>query len=74
MFPANAYHLMEDASSINDLLTSAREFRRQADETTLPWYRKRLLKLARDIEAKAAELEAGQKKKGPDNVRPFPQS
>jgi hypothetical protein len=55
----------------NGLIAEARKFRRQAEEATLPWYRERLLKLARDLEAKAAELEA---EKGPDNVRPLRKS
>lgn len=64
----------DDANgSVNELLTNARKFRRQATETTLPWYRKRLLRLARDLEAKAVELEEDEKKKGPDDVRPFRQ-
>lgn len=79
MFCGRAYHLMDigdDANSpVNELLTNARKFRRQAEETTIPWYRRRLLELARDVEAKASELEAhAGKKKGPDSVRPFRQS
>lgn len=62
-------------SEINALLTSARKLRQQAEETTLLWYRKRLLTLARDIETRAGELEERRgpnpKKKGPDTVRPL---
>jgi hypothetical protein len=80
MAPATRYQLMDrdDDSEVNALLTKARELRRQADETALPWYRQRLLKLARDVEMRAGELEHGEEtaptKKGPDNVRPFRQS
>ena len=72
------YQLMDDDtdSEVNALLTKARELRRHAQETALPWYRKRLLRLARDVEAKATQIEQGgdapaPKQKGPDNVRPF---
>jgi hypothetical protein len=66
-----AYHLMGESEANNaicELLTSARNLRRQAEETTIPWYRTRLLKLAQDFEERAGELA---KKKGPDNVRPL---
>jgi hypothetical protein len=65
-------------SKINALLSNARKLRQHAQETALSWYRKRLLQLARDIEAKASELEnpdaSAPNEKGPDNVRPFRRS
>jgi hypothetical protein len=42
---------------VNALLVKAGEFRRAADATLLPDYRTKMLKTARELEAKASEIE-----------------
>ena len=62
----------DNEARVNALLADAQKLRRQAQETGLAWYRKRLLQLARDFETKASELDDADedKKKGPDDARP----
>jgi hypothetical protein len=48
-----------DPNRINALFAQAARLRRDARTTLLPWYRRKLVSLARDIEAKATELDAG---------------
>jgi len=43
---------------VNDLLGSARRLRRHAEETTQEEYRAKFLKLARQVEDRAAEIAA----------------
>ena len=45
-------------TDINTLLTEARHFRSAATATTHPAYRIKLLKTARQLEAKASEIES----------------
>jgi hypothetical protein len=48
-----------DTERINALFVQAARLRREARAAVLPWYRRKLTALARDIEAKATELDAG---------------
>ncbi|HWD27511.1 MAG TPA: hypothetical protein VG387_10125 [Rhizomicrobium sp.] len=62
----------DNEGNVNALLLNAQKLRRQAQETALPWYRARLLQLARDFETKASELDDHDpNEEGPDNVRPL---
>jgi hypothetical protein len=67
----------DNEGNVNALLQNAQKLRRQAQETALPWYRERLLQLARDFETKACELDEHDPSQDrpnderPDNVRPL---
>jgi hypothetical protein len=44
--------------AVNDLLSQARRLRRHAEETMQPDYRAKFLRLARQVEARATEIDA----------------
>ena len=45
---------------INDLLNHARRLRHHAEETAQPDYREKFLKLARQVEERATQIEASE--------------
>jgi hypothetical protein len=53
-----------DTDKINALFSQAAQLRRDARASALPWYRRKLLSLARDIEARATDMDAGLEKPG----------